>query len=37
LDADLVILDGDPASDMHNLAKIAYTVRAGKIVYQKQP
>jgi imidazolonepropionase-like amidohydrolase len=37
LDADLVILDGDPASDMHNLAKVAYTVRAGKIIYQKQP
>jgi len=37
LDADLVILDGDPVSDVRNLAKVAYTIRAGKIVYQKQP
>jgi imidazolonepropionase-like amidohydrolase len=36
LDADLVILDGDPAFDVRNLAKIAYTIRAGKIIYQKQ-
>ena len=34
-DADLVILDGDPASDVRNLAKVAYTIRAGKIIYQK--
>ena len=37
LDADLVILDGDPASDVHNLARVSYTIRAGKILYQKQP
>jgi len=37
LDADLVILDDDPASDVRNLAKVAYTIRAGKIIYQKQP
>ena len=36
-DADLVVLDGDPASDVRNFAKVAYTIRAGKMIYQKQP
>jgi imidazolonepropionase-like amidohydrolase len=34
-DADLVVLDGDPLTDVRNLAKIAYTIRAGKVIYQK--
>jgi imidazolonepropionase-like amidohydrolase len=34
-DADLVVLDGDPMSDVRNLAKVAYTIRGGKIIYQK--
>jgi len=34
-DADLVVLDGDPVADVHNLAKVAYTIRAGKVIYQK--
>jgi imidazolonepropionase-like amidohydrolase len=34
-DADLAILDGDPVADLHNLAKVAYTIRAGQIIYQK--
>ncbi len=34
-DADLVVLDGDPAADVRNLAKVAYTIRAGQIIYQK--
>jgi imidazolonepropionase-like amidohydrolase len=34
-DADLVVLDADPVSDVRNLAKVACTVRAGKIIYQK--
>ena len=34
-DADLVILDGDPITDVTSLAKVAYTVRAGKVIYQK--
>lgn len=34
-DADLVVLDGDPMSDVKNLAKVAYTIRAGGIIYQK--
>jgi imidazolonepropionase-like amidohydrolase len=34
-DADFAILDGDPAADVRNLAKVAYTVRAGQIICQK--
>ena len=34
-DADLVVLDGDPMADVQNLAKVAYTIRAGKVIYQK--
>jgi imidazolonepropionase-like amidohydrolase len=34
-DADLVVLDGDPMSDVRNLAKVAYTIRDGKIIYQR--
>ena len=34
-DADLVVLDGDPMADVSNLAKVAYTIRAGKVIYQK--
>ena len=34
-DADLVVLDGDPVTDVRNLAKVAYTIRAGKVIYQK--
>jgi imidazolonepropionase-like amidohydrolase len=32
-DADLVVLDGDPLEDVGNLAKVAYTIRAGRIIY----
>jgi imidazolonepropionase-like amidohydrolase len=34
-DADLVVLDGDPIADVHNLAKVAYTIRAGQVIYRK--
>jgi imidazolonepropionase-like amidohydrolase len=34
-DADLAVLDADPASDVRNLAKVAYTIRGGHIIYQK--
>jgi imidazolonepropionase-like amidohydrolase len=34
-DADVVVLDGDPTTDATNLAKVAYTIRAGKVIYQK--
>lgn len=34
-DADLVILDGDPIADARNLAKVATTIHAGRVIYQK--
>jgi len=34
-DADIAILEGDPLTDVTNLAKVAYTIRAGKVIYQK--
>ena len=34
-DADVVVLDGDPVADVSNLAKVAYTIRAGTVIYQK--
>lgn len=34
-DADFAVLDGDPMTDVSNLAKVAYTIRAGKVIYQK--
>jgi imidazolonepropionase-like amidohydrolase len=34
-DADIVILDGDPTADVRNLSKVAYTIRAGSVIYQK--
>jgi imidazolonepropionase-like amidohydrolase len=36
MDADLVVLDGDPAVDVKNLAKVKYTVRGGKVIYQEK-
>jgi imidazolonepropionase-like amidohydrolase len=30
--ADLVVLDGDPMTDVRNLAKVAHTIRAGKVI-----
>ena len=34
-DADLVVLDADPAVDLRAFAKVGYTIRAGKIIYKK--
>jgi imidazolonepropionase-like amidohydrolase len=34
-DADFVVLDGDPVADVGNLARVAYTIRAGQVIYQK--
>jgi imidazolonepropionase-like amidohydrolase len=34
-DADVVVLEEDPAGDVRNLAKVAYTIREGKVIYQK--
>jgi len=37
LDADIVLLAGDPAADIQALDKVAYTIRRGKIIYTKTP
>jgi imidazolonepropionase-like amidohydrolase len=34
-DADLVVLDGDPVADVRNLTRVAATIRAGQVIYQK--
>ncbi len=34
-DADIVVLDADPASDMRNFAKVDYTIRTGKVIYHE--
>jgi imidazolonepropionase-like amidohydrolase len=33
MDADLVVLDADPGVDVRNFAKVAYTIRGGRILY----
>lgn len=33
MDADVVVLNGDPATDVRNFAKVAYTIRAGRVIY----
>jgi imidazolonepropionase-like amidohydrolase len=35
LDADLVVLDGDPVKDQSAFYHVAYTIRQGHIIYQK--
>lgn len=35
MDADLVVLDADPAVDVKNFAKVSYTIRNGRVIYQK--
>jgi imidazolonepropionase-like amidohydrolase len=34
MEADLVLLAGDPAADIKNLAKVRYTIRQGTMIYQ---
>ncbi len=34
LDADLVILKGDPSRDVREFAAVAYTVQGGKVIYR---
>lgn len=36
MDADFVVLDADPAADVRNLAKVKYTVRSGKVIYEEK-
>jgi imidazolonepropionase-like amidohydrolase len=33
MQADVVVLDADPASDVHHFSQVAYTIREGKIIY----
>ncbi len=35
MSADLVVLDADPASDVRNFSKVAYTIRQGEIIYSR--
>lgn len=32
---DLVVLDADPTGDIRALAKVRYTIRAGRIIYDR--
>jgi imidazolonepropionase-like amidohydrolase len=34
--ADLVVLDADPSNNVLNFAKVAYSIRAGKVIYSEQ-
>ncbi|MGH8131596.1 MAG: amidohydrolase family protein [Steroidobacteraceae bacterium] len=34
MEADLVVLEGDPAADAANFAKVRCTIRAGKLIYE---
>jgi imidazolonepropionase-like amidohydrolase len=36
MDADLVVLNGDPASDITTFSKVDYTVRNGKVVFSNR-
>ena len=35
MDADLVVLRGDPAEDVSSFSKVRYTIRFGKIIYSR--
>ncbi len=35
MDADLVVLDGDPAGDVRDFAKVACTIREGRVIYRR--
>ena len=35
MEADLVVLDGDPSKDIGALARVKYTVRRGRIIYRR--
>ena len=36
MSADLVVLDADPSNNVLNFAKVAYSIRAGKVIYSEQ-
>lgn len=35
MDADLVVLRGDPAEDVTSFPKVSYTIRLGKVIYSR--
>jgi imidazolonepropionase-like amidohydrolase len=35
MDADVVVIDGDPQADIRNLARVRYTFRGGRLIYQR--
>jgi imidazolonepropionase-like amidohydrolase len=35
MDADLTLLEGDPARDINAFTHVALTIRSGQIIYQK--
>ncbi|GGG93114.1 amidohydrolase family protein [Silvibacterium dinghuense] len=35
--ADLVVLDGDPATDVANLARVHTAIRGGRVIYEETP
>jgi imidazolonepropionase-like amidohydrolase len=35
--ADLVVLDGDPAAEIRSLARVRYTIRRGRVLYERAP
>jgi imidazolonepropionase-like amidohydrolase len=34
LDADVAVIEGDPATDIRNLARVRYTLRGGRVLYR---
>jgi imidazolonepropionase-like amidohydrolase len=36
MQADLVVLRGDPADDVRNFARVRYTLRKGKVIYRSE-
>ena len=36
MDADFIVLNADPAADVKNLAKVKYTVRGGRVIYEQR-
>lgn len=36
MDADIVLLAGDPATDIRNFSNLRYTIRKGKVIYQSE-
>ncbi len=34
MDADVAVIEGDPAQDIRALARVRYTIRAGRVIYR---